>query len=113
MFLQRHSSRSCLTYDLTYPIPHKDHLVRGIKSTKTITRRDTPSVCVVLEEEVHQIVSRIVHPNGKFCELRRMNKHDIESLPMGRTSVLRYTKYEGYHHETHQCPNLNTTSITN
>jgi len=56
MFPQRHSSGRGLTYGLTYYISPNDHLVRGIESTKRIARRDTPSICVVLKEEVNEIL---------------------------------------------------------
>jgi len=56
-------------YGLTYPIPHRDHLVRRIESTNKVAQRDAPSACVVLEEEINEIVSYIVHLNDKIVSL--------------------------------------------
>jgi len=112
MFQQRHFSRSGFTYDLTYPTPHNDHLVRGFESTKRVARRDTPSVCMTLVEDLNEIVSCIVHLNEKIYELRRKHEHGSKSLLRAKTST-NALNYKGYGHETHQCPNWNATLMSN
>jgi len=53
MFPQRHPLGTSLTYGLNYPTHNQDYLVRGLKSTKRVTRRDTPSVCETLLRDVN------------------------------------------------------------
>jgi len=113
MFQYRHSYGSGFTYGLTYPTPHMDHLGTGLESTKRLARRDTPNGCVVLVANVNALESRIIKLNSNIDSLRRKHKHDRKALPTDRIRALRYTKCEGYGHETHQCPNWNATPMTN
>lgn len=62
------------TYGLMYHTPHKDHLVRRFESNKRVTRRDTPSVCLALVENVNEIMSCIVHLKEKNVGLEESIK---------------------------------------
>ena len=75
-----------------------------------MTRRDTPSVYEALVEDVNALESRIITLIGKIASIRRKHNLDRKSLP--KTSTLRYSKCEGYGHETHQCPNGNASPMT-
>ena len=110
MFPHRHPSGNGLTYGLNYPTPNQDHLVRGFECTKRVTRRDTPSVYEALVEDVNALESRIITLIGKIASIRRKHNLDRKSLP--KTSTLRYSKCEGYGHETHQCPNGDASLMT-
>jgi len=113
MFQHIHSSGISFTYSLTYHTRHSDHLVKGFECTKKVTRKDTPSVCLALVEHVIEIVSHIVHLNGKIYELRRKYKHGNKLLAKAKKSTLTCSKCEGYGHDTYQCLNWNTSPVTN
>jgi len=110
MFPQRHPFGTSLTYGLNYPTPNHDHLVRGLECTKRVTRRDTPSVCEALVEDVNALESRIIKLNGRISSIKRKHNPDRKSLP--KTSTLRCSKYEGYGLEIHQCPNGDASPMT-
>ena len=110
MFPQRHPSGTGLTYGLNYPSPNQDHLVQGLQCTKRVACRDTLSVYEVLVADVNALESRIIKLMGKIASIKRKHNPGRKSLP--KTSTLRCSKCEGYGHETHQCPNGDSSPMT-
>jgi len=86
-------------------------LVRGLERNKRVTRRDTPSVYEALVEDVNALESIIIKLNGKIASIKR--KYNLDRKLLSKTNALRCSKCEGYGHETHQCPNGDTSPMTN
>jgi len=63
---------------------------KGLKSTKRMTRRDTPSVCEALVENVNFLESIIIKLNDKMASIKRKYNPDRKSL--SKTSALRCSK---------------------
>jgi len=69
-------------------------LVRGLESTKRVTRRDTPSVCEALVKDVNALEFRIIKLNGKIVSIKR--KHNPDGKSLSKTNAVRCSKFEGY-----------------
>jgi len=55
--------------------------------------------------------SIIVKLNGKIASIKR--KHNPNRKLLLKKSTLRCSKFEGYRHETHKCPNRDVSPMTN